>query len=330
MFIADCNWKYRGLETIILDNGYIRVEIFPELGAKIRQITHKKTNTDLLWENPRLILGKIPYGSSYDDNFFGGWDELLPNDEPIMLNGEPLPDHGEIWTRQWEWNIVENSFSSAIVHLWCYGSVYNYRIDKWITLENDSGIISISHKINNMGNETIRFLWKLHPALSISPNHRIDLPSCKVLRVSEEWSDKIGEDNFLWPGFKNKNGNGSDFREIFSAGDNFKEFAYAVELEDGWCSLTDSKNKIGFGMTFPREIFNSIWLFITDGGWRGYRTAVLEPCTTYPKELDIAIKKGTCSVLSAGESIECETKAFIYEGIDKIESKYDMEKYAGK
>ena len=326
--IINTDWKYRGLETIIMDNGLIKVDLFPELGAKIRQITHKPSGTEFFWENPRLVLRPVSHGASYDDNFFGGWDELLPNDDPITINGEPCPDHGELWTQPWQYEILENSNEKAVVHLWCYGSALNFRMDKWIEIERGNGRIKFQYGIKNQSAEAFDFLWKLHPAMNISPVHRIDLPACRVLRVDDNWSDIVGEESFDWPICKGKRSGKVDLRNIFREQGHFKEFLYAVDLQDGWCAFTDSKEKIGFGMIFPLGVFRSVWLFITDGGWRGYRTAVLEPCSAFPKEIDIAAANGTCSHLGPDESIECETEAIIYSGIYAVESAQDMMKNA--
>src|SRR5919199_616506 len=103
------DWKFRDIDTVILENDLLRVVIMPDLGAKIWQLTYKPKGKDLLWHNPRLKPRKLPFHSIYDDTFFGGWDELYPNDTPEELNGEAEPDHGEIWTLPWEYAIEKVS-----------------------------------------------------------------------------------------------------------------------------------------------------------------------------------------------------------------------------
>ena len=315
--MVDTDWKYRNLESICIENNLLKVIILPELGAKIFRLIHKPTGTNLLWQNPRLIPHVVPSGTSYDDHFFGGWDELFPNDEPVIINGNAYPDHGELWTQPWRYSIDEYSETRVTVHLWGFGSAVNARIDKWITMNASSPVIHFRHRIENLGNNPLDFLWKLHPALNISPNHRIDLPPCRILRGDEDWSDIVGENQFSWPTCRAKNGETVDFRKILEH-ENFKEFVYGINLEDGWCALTDTKSKLGFGLRFPKDVFQSVWLFITNNGWRGYRTAVLEPCTAYPFELDKAIANGTCAHLGGGETLECEVEAVVYEGIQSV------------
>lgn len=316
----ETNWKYRNLETIIIENNLLKIIILPESGAKIFRLIHKPSDKNLLWENSQLIPRSVPFGASYDDNFFGGWDELFPNDEPITLNGEPYPDHGELWCQPWRFAIEEHTEKRVIVHLWCFGSVTNARVDKWLTVDSESPVLNFRHRIQNLGNNPIDFLWKLHPALSISANHRIDLPPCKILRVNEGWSDLIGEEQFSWPFCKGKSGGTVDLRKVLGQEHHCKEFVYGIDLEDGWCALTDTESRVGFGMKFPKEVFRSVWLFLSYGGWRGYYTAILEPCTAYPKELDKAIANGTCTHLEAMETLECEVEAVVYEGLQSVKN----------
>ena len=315
---VDTDWRYRGMETIILENNWLRAVILPELGAKMLHLVHKPSNTEMLWCNPRLTPRPLPFGSCYDDNFFGGWDELFPNDEPVEIDGEGYPDHGELWTQPWKYMIEEMTDVSATVHLWCFGSVTATRIDKWITVTADQPVLKFRHKVTNLADKPIDFLWKLHPALAISPDHRIDLPKCTMLRGDEDFSGLAGEDRFQWPTCKGKRGGIVDLREIPPPESGTSEFLYGIDLSDGWCAMTDTARKVGFGLVFPKDIFTSVWLFASYGGWRGNYVAVMEPCTAYPFDLKESIANGTCAHLDGHSELECETEAVLYEGISSV------------
>ena len=51
---VDTDRRYRGMETIILENNCLKVVILPELGAKMLHLVHKPSDTEMLWLNPRL------------------------------------------------------------------------------------------------------------------------------------------------------------------------------------------------------------------------------------------------------------------------------------
>jgi len=315
---VETEWQYHGLLAICIENSVLRIVVLPELGGKIFRLIHKPSDSSILWQNPRLVPRQLPMGARFDDHFFGGWDELFPNDEPTSVTGEPYPDHGELWTLPWQARIEEHSVERAVLHMWCYGSVTNTRLDRWLTVMRDSPVLAFSYTLMNMDHTGLDFLWKLHPALNITSSSRIDLPPCTVIRGDEGFSGLIGEECFPWPVCRGKDGNKYDLRFMFSPGRSFREFMYGIDLSDGWCAITDREKNVGFGLRFPKEVFTSIWLFVTDGGWRGYRTAILEPCTAYPFLLDKAIEQGTCGHLNPGETLTCEVEAVVYEGFSGV------------
>ncbi len=80
---VDTDWQYRGLQVVRIENEHIRVDVFPEVGAKIYNFVHKDSNRNLLWHNPRVPPARVAYGAIFDDHWSGGWDELVPNDMPF-------------------------------------------------------------------------------------------------------------------------------------------------------------------------------------------------------------------------------------------------------
>ena len=85
-----------------MENEWLRLVVLPQAGAKVWQIRYKPLGADLLWNNPGLAPARQAFYASYDDTWSGGWDELFPNDEAGELLGYKLPDHGELWTGEWQ------------------------------------------------------------------------------------------------------------------------------------------------------------------------------------------------------------------------------------
>src|SRR5205814_10572562 len=92
------DWTFQGFPLIRLENDLLRVEVLPTFGGKIWTLEHRGLRRQFLWHHPRQRLRALPLGASSDAHFFGGFDELLPNDIPEQVNGENLLDHGELWT----------------------------------------------------------------------------------------------------------------------------------------------------------------------------------------------------------------------------------------
>ena len=57
-------------------------------------------------------------------------------------------------------------------------------------------------------------------------------------------------------------------------------------------------------MEFDAERLPFVWLFLTYGGWRDLYTAVLEPCSNMPKDLQEAVRLGQSARLEPGEEFE--------------------------
>lgn len=309
----DAHWAYRGVRALVLENERVRAVILPDLGAKVWSLTYKPLDQEMLWHHPRIYPRPAPFGAAYDDWFCGGWDELFPNDAPVNIAGDHYPDHGEVWSMPFEWEVTRQSSDEITVHLFREGVVTATRFEKWITLRGGEPLLRFRHRIENTGPFPLDFLWKLHPALRITERSRIDLPARRVV-VDEGFRSRMGgAAEFRWPQVQTPDGV-LDMRQVPPPSAATADFYYAVELDDGWCALSDADGGAGFGLVFDREVLPTVWVFGAYGGWRGLYTTILEPCSGYPYRLDDAIAHGKVSHLDAGEHLETEITAVVYHG----------------
>jgi hypothetical protein len=308
---VDANWTYHGFRAVVLENRRLRAVVLPELGGKLWSLVDKAADREVLWHNPRLPPRPAHYGAAYDDWFCGGWDELFPNDAPTSVAGDAYPDHGELWAMPFAWELGAEA-GAATLRMWRSGVVTNTRVEKRITLGADEPLLRFAYRIANDGPAPLDFLWKLHPALRVSPASRIDLPARRV-EVDPGFRDRLGVDAFTWP-----QAGGVDVRQVPPYEAATCDFYYGVELDAGWCALTDTAARAGFGLAFDPAVFRSVWVFGAYGGWRGLYTTILEPCTGYPYRLEDAIARGTASRLGAGEVLETELTAVLYQGVEAV------------
>lgn len=315
----DPHWTYRGFRALTLENRYLRAVILPELGGKIWSLIDKTADRETLWHNPRVPPRPVAYGAAYDDWFCGGWDELFPNDAPAIINGDAYPDHGELWSLPYDWHADGDSHEISL-RLNRAGIVTTTQVEKSITLRADEPLLRIRYRIRNTGPTALDCLLKLHPALAISAASRIDLPARTVL-VDEGFRSRLGSDveRFVWPLARAASGATVDMRAVPPQDAATCDFYYAIELDDGWCALTDSAAASGFGMVFDPAVFSSVWVFGAYGGWRGLYTTILEPCTGYPYRLEEAIARGTVSHIAPGAELDTEVTAVLYNGVRAVE-----------
>lgn len=313
------DWSYRGLSAIVLESRLLRVVILPEAGGKIWQITYKPYDADLLWNNPRIAPARLPVNARYDDVWSGGWDELFPNDEPAVIEGENYPDHGELWTGNWRAEPFSNP-DEAGVRLRYLTPISAIEVEKTIRLLPDQGRIEFHHRFTNCGRNPFPFLWKLHPAMAVSPQHRIDFPPMKVIVEPAFPGTLVGtQENADWPYIRTAGGD-VDLRGVTPEDAGQLYFFYGTQMKGNWCALTNCATGLACGLQFESAVFPCCWLFATYGGWRGYNVAVLEPCTGYPLKFEAMKAAGRHRSVAPGATLETEVRFLVQEGLRSVGS----------
>ena len=318
--LVDTRWDYCGLQVVRLENQHLRVDNLPQLGAKIYNFVHLPSGRDLLWHNPHLAPGSVPFGAKFDDNWSGGWDELIPNDVPVAFpNGDVLPDHGEVWSQPSQWEVVETGGEAAAVRFTSYGRMLPTRFVKLVTLHSGEPFIRLHYSFTNLGSQPAPFLWNIHPPMVVTLDTRLDVPARSGF--VDPWNSERFEagSKFEWPYITTRQGERVDLRTVAPASAAVADFFYLPEVEQGWYAVTDQVAQVGFGLVFPLEVFPHLWLFRTFGGWRGLNTLILEASTGYPNDLKIAQSEGHCPVLAPGATLEAEVLAVAYAGITSVQ-----------
>ena len=294
-----------GLEILRIQNNLLLVEIIPQVGGKIWTLFDKGRQRQWLWRNPDIPLGIVVSGSPYDDNFLGGWDELFPNDAIETFEGRTLSDHGDVWSQSWNWKIEENDGHTICIHMITESYSLPGSFERWITINEDSSCFSLRYRIQSNASTDRRFLWKLHPAIALAQEDRIELPGGYIWPVDLKFSTLLAEGGpFEWPMAKGKTAEFVDLSNIPSRHEYHKEFVYVTDLPAGWCGIFNKSSGARLRIHFPLKTFKSVWLFLEYGAWKGYHTVVLEPCTNWPKLLNQASTDGCCASLKPHESQE--------------------------
>lgn len=318
---VNSDWKYRELQTVILENEYLRISILTDFGAKIYEFIYKPSDRDYMYHNPRVKCRTPVYGVNADNWWAGGMDEAIPTGHVSTYKGEEYPYLGEVWSLPWSYEISTKDDDEVQVHLWRNTIIAPLKAEKWITLREGERMGRFHHRITNTGKSDFEFIWGIHPSFAVDPNFRIDIPAGEVFIEESIPDDRLGKRGtvYEWPYAVDRYGSKVDMRKVQPENALTSDFHYATRLEDGWLAITDTSRKEGFGLVFPEEVFKVIWLWLVYGGWRGLYCAAVEPWTGYPARLDLAVRERIFSTLEAGESLECDTLALIYEGVSQVE-----------
>lgn len=297
-----------GFPAFKLSNGLIEAQVLPTLGGKIWSLRQLGSGRDWIWRNPQVPLRSVSTGSNYDENWTGGWEELFPCDAAGNFLGRALPDHGEWWSRAWDWEIRSAQREPEIrMRLECRS--LRVSCEKTIALAANRPELTVRYRIENREPETIYFLFKQHLAVAVGPTDRLELPNGQVTAVAREFSTRLGDTGpYAWPIGAGKDGLPVDLSVFPPADQGHREFVYVSDLTEGWCGVRSAGGE-RLRLRFPKEIFPHTWLFMTFGGWRGHYVVVLEPCTNKPKDLRAALKAGQCASLPRGGVLECSVTA---------------------
>lgn len=290
-----------GVPIVRLENASLRVDVAPAVGGRVISLIDKATGYEFLWRNARLKLERLPPGSPYDPNFYGGIDELIPNDIPEPLNGVDSPDHGELWTTALAGVIEGESLVLA-------GSLPLCGLRYWrrMMLRGDSPYLDVDYRIENGAGQRRIFLWKLHAALTIAPGDRIECPARTARGVDPQWSRWRTLEPFAWPLVEGQRA------DIIPPNNNTVDFLFLYDLQEGRMAWRSATMGLTFAYTFDVNVFPYAWYFASYGGFDGHYTAILEPCTTMPLSVNEAAQLGQCSALEPGQRIE--TRVTIYAG----------------
>ncbi len=315
------DWCFRGFKTVILENELIRATVLADFGAKLHEFIYKPSHRDFLYHHPRVECRPPVFGANVDNWWTGGLDEAIPTGHPCNYKGEDYPFLGEAWSLPWDYEIQQRDPQEVVVYLRRPLIISPLVVERWISLRQDEALLRFRHKITNVGNAPVEFLWGLHPGFAINSDCRIDLPAGEMVVQESVPDDRLGASGtrYHWPFATDNNGNRIDMRAIPSAAAGTMDFHYATELTEGWLAITDTRRKEGVALVFSKEIFPCAWLWLVYGGWRGIYTAAVEAWTGYPAKLSEAVASGKYWQLDAGQALECESKLLAHSGCERIE-----------
>lgn len=288
-----------GFPAYALQNPHLRALIVPRLGGRVWELHDRTRRRQWIWHREGVVLAAASPGDPYDDVWAGGWEELFPNDAPGAFEGKRLYDHGEWWTTGW--TVVEaRDGSEAILQLESDAPIHGARCTKEFRLSGGDAMLSVSYRIENLTPKAFHFLFKQHLPIALSASCRLALPGGSVTPVDPAFGTMLpGPGPFSWP-----MAGQHDLRIVPERAVATREFLYVRDAPDAWCGVDDLALGAALRLRYDASTFPYLWLFLSYGGWRDCYTAVLEPCTNMPKDLDTAVALGQCAELVVGGVFE--------------------------
>ena len=299
--------SYYGYESLALENEALRVVVTPEVGAKIVSLYDRRTGREWLvtpeqsgsmTPNP---FRAWPYGTEYNPNQCGGWDEMIPTILACAYpgagahHGVALPDHGEAWTLPWQ----DAGSSAGQIALELAGKALPYRLRRTLSLDSDT--LTLAYTLKNEGDEPLTYLWAAHPQFACDPGATITLPDdvTEVVNVLPlEWGPEFGPPGTSnpWPNFEAGGREVSQERIAGPERHGGRKFYLPPDHPISWGELHQPSGE-WLRMSWDAGFAPYCGVWIDEGYLNRVSDMAFEPTTGYYDSLAAAWANGRCPVL---------------------------------
>lgn len=290
-----------GFQRVTLTNGLIELAVLPQIGGKMTSLRRTASGREFLLQPPERPYRQAAYGARFESYDTSGFDECLPTvAECEYPQGRfartLLPDHGELWSIPWQYELRENELWLAAA-----GRRLPYIFRKRIRLENKT--VVIAYELVSVSDEPFQYLWSAHPLLNVESGCRIVLPSdVSSLLINSSHRNRLGHSGTEcnWPVHKTAVRD-FDLSVVGSRRDLTADKLFTSRLARGWCALHYPASDESITYRFDAERVPYLGLWICQGGWpseqAGHLTVALEPCTSRFDSLAEAISNQECERL---------------------------------
>lgn len=273
---------FRGLKSIMLETDEMSATLLTEIGAKMVSLVNKKTGYEFLWQGTSEMHPKPEYASSYVEGDLSGMDDMFPTINECFYPSDPwrgikMPDHGELWSIPWDFEIKENK-----LHMWTFGVRLPYRFEKWLYFIEQK-TLRTDYKVTNLSSFEMDFIWAAHPLFNMEEGTNIEFPGCvKQIINTLDFNNRLGKVGSIhtWPVTTDKNGNKYDVGTILPKDTDVCEKFFALnKLSEGWVRLIYPRSNQQLRLEFPSDRVPYAGIWINQGGLKGQYNVALEPAT---------------------------------------------------
>ncbi|KRE36466.1 DUF4432 family protein [Paenibacillus sp. Soil724D2] len=335
-----CEIIYQGQRMAVLENEQIAVTLLLDQGGSIVEFRYKPLDVDVMYRAPwgMRTWGKwVPTTSNprgnWTDHYPGGWQVIFPaGSMASTYKGAEQGMHGEASLMAWEYEVLLDTPDEVAMLMRVETQRLPFRMERELRLKRGSGTLQIRETVENVSPVEVHCMWGQHPAIGepfLGPGLELHLPPCRITRSAggEDLPGRVvpgtsGE----WPYLPGREGQPVDLRRMPPREQLAADMLFAAELEEGWVAACNPQLGMGFGISWPLEVWPHLWIWQEFGGttgapWFGRAyTMGIEPFSSIPGPdlpgLAGAVANGTAMLFAPFEkkSITFNTVAFAYEG----------------
>jgi galactose mutarotase-like enzyme len=289
--------KFKNCDCVILENDFLKITLIPKLGGKIASFIEKNSGFELLFQDNAASYRDL---TAYDDFDVAAWgfDDAFPciekGDVPYGSRTVVYPDHGEVWTLPFTYEI-----DGEVLRLSCVSRFLPYRYNKTLTL--DGRTLNIRYHIENTGGLPIPFIWTMHCLINCANNMELRFPKgVEEVEVAIPGSGYLGEMGTIhrFP----VTADGYRLDRIFDKSAGKKEKYYGTKpVQEGVCAAFYPDAGVTFTTYFDPKKLPCLGFWVTEGGYKGDYNCALEPTSGYYDFICKAERSGTLRYLNEGE-----------------------------
>jgi hypothetical protein len=325
------------MDVIWMENDALRIGVLPGRGSDIFEFRYKPFDIDFMLRlplgirNPARDFSQMrDTANQFEDYYYGGWQEILPNSPSFVYRGASLGQHGEVSLVPWQHALLESGPQRVSVKLWARPLRVPVLIEKSLSLEAGSSSLQIDERLTNEARTPLDIMWGHHIAFGLpflaagstiqtNAGHFIADPMMPAPRrfkpgVATEWPAAPAIDG------------GMDDASFIPPADAppYSDLAYLSGFDPGtraWYAIRNVQHDVGFGVSWDGNLFKHIWYWqeryaSQDAPWWGRAYAVaLEPWTTrFSPDAAASIQRGEWLHLAGGQEITTHLTASAFEG----------------
>ena len=310
-----------GFPAVALKGGEVEIVVVPSLGMKVTNLRRAR-GREWLWRSDQIPLAAPKPGASYVETAdSGGWDECFPTVGPSPVPGNPaaamLPDHGELWSAEWESVLLEGK-GGPMLSARVAGTLGQYLFQRDVTVDAHEPVVRFRYALRHTGTAPFPWIWSSHPLLNVQPGTTLELPTATQVKVDAVHgrNDFEVDDIVAWP-----IADGTDAPRRFTFPDPSAGWAtklFADVGPSGRAVLTDPRRGERLETRADPAQVPQVGLWINCGGWAPagrtpYYNLALEPCIGAPDRLDRAAEWGLMQTLEPGEERVWEVEVWLLE-----------------
>ena len=326
------DWSYRGMPVIWMENDFLKIGILAGRGSDIFEFRYKPLDLDFMLRLSKEILNPNRDFSQmrdttnqFEDYYYGGWQEILPNSPAFNYRGASLGQHGEISLTPWKYSILIDSPEVVRVKLWTKPLRIPIRIEKTLTITCDKPNLDIEETLTNESRTDLDVIWGHHIAFGLpflKDGGDIETNAKRIISepaMPDHRRFKPGIET-SWPDCYSIDGKNDKADSIPPESDPpYSELSYLSDFDkEAYYILRDPKRNIGFQVNWQADIFKYLWLWqeryaTQDAPWWGDAYAIaLEPWTSmWRPDAQESIDKGEWLKLKRKSSVTTKLSASV-------------------